>query len=140
MTAPATPVDDTVQVWELINPSDAITFRATPEIAALIASAMLSALYFVRSVTGEDPPALPERSETELAEASFRAAYADAWASFAVVRPSRRAAYDAEMAAIDDAAARRTFRADWHARARTSTNDICAECWEFAERIRARQP
>lgn len=130
------------RLYDLINPSDQITFRATPKEAGVIAAIMGASLYFVRDIeTGEDPStegALLDRRAI-WSNADAIASYAKAWDSFLVGSPRDRSLFDEAVAKMtaEDAAA---YRAKWHHEKRSSINDICQACWDAAARIAEEKP
>ncbi|MCS0501574.1 hypothetical protein [Ancylobacter mangrovi] len=130
------------RLYELINPSDAITFRATVEEAAFIAARMLQGPYFVKDAeTGEEPKIddLGSRYDALWSDAERLASYALAYRSFLVGNPSDRRLFEAAIERMPPDAADE-YRREWHAARCTSFNDICAACWETAEKIAAYRP
>jgi hypothetical protein len=133
------------RVYEVINPSDAITFRATPEEAAVIAIRLYESLIFVKDVeTGKDPsegfsPEHLARLHKEVLGDAMRPGYAAAWRSFLVGAPHDRGLFEhaIEKLAPNDAT---EFAALWHDQKRTSLNDICKHAWDNAARIDAWNP
>ncbi len=125
------------KLYELINPSDAITFWATPIEAAIIADKMLDAPYFVKDAdTGEAPKVsdLEARYNEIWCDAKKISSYAEAYRSFVIGKPSERCLYDEAIKRMtaDDA---KKFRTEHHASRRSSINDICKSCWEAGDRI-----
>lgn len=131
------------RIYELINPSDQITFRATPLEAAFIADRMLSALYFVRDVEADKQVEAPEGMAAAYGAmwkaADQIASYARAFDSFLIGSPHNRDLFE-EITAGMTAAERQARRAKWHEERRSSMNDICRKCWEAGERIAATKP
>jgi hypothetical protein len=116
------------RLYEVINPSDMITFRAAVTEAACIANRLGAAWYFVKDMeTGNEPEVADLQSEYDAIwkDADKLASYAEAYRSFLVGSRS------------DEALA---YRAKYHDRQRSSMNDICAQAWETAEKIAVYTP
>lgn len=130
------------RLYELVNPSDAITFRATIIEAAIIADRMLDAMYFVKDAdTGEQPRVADLKADYDAiwADADKIASYSAAYASFLVGTRSERELFeDAISRMTDDEAA--SYRKKYHDRRCTSFNDICEACWEVAGKIALCKP
>lgn len=130
------------RLYELINPSDPITFRATLTEAAIICAIMKASMYFVRDVeTGEEPTIADVKSARD---AIFRSrekldSYADAFASFMVGNVGDRELVEAATAQMSTADAE-SYRAIWHDRNRSSLNDICRAFFERSEALRRYVP
>lgn len=130
------------RLYEVINPSDKITFRATVVEAACIAARLRQAWYFVKDIeTGVEPEIEDLEAEYDAIwkDAGKLSSYADAYRSFMVGSVNER-----EL--LEEAVSRMTaeeaigYRARWHDKRRTSMNDICRQVWETAEKIAAYQP
>ena len=125
------------KLYELINPSDAITFWATPIEAAIIADHMLDAPYFVKDAdTGESPKVADlEASYNEIwTDAKKISSSAEAYRSFVIGKPYEPRLYDEAIRRMTASDAEK-FRNEHHAGRRTSLNDICKRCWEAGDRI-----
>jgi hypothetical protein len=125
------------RLYTLVNPSDAITFRATLVEAAIIADRMLDAPYFVKDAeTGETPKVddLPAEYDAIWFDAEKIASYSAAYASFLVGTRSERELFEEAVCRMtpDEATA---YRDKYHDRRRTSMNDICKSCWDAARKI-----
>lgn len=133
------------RLYELINPSDAITFWATPLEAAFIADRMRAGMYFVQDCETGSAPEVGDKEQFIAAynavwrDAGKLASYAQAYASFLCCGPSDRRLFDAAVSKMsaEDAKAHRVA---WQNEKRTSLNDIVAQCWQTAEKIAAYQP
>ena len=134
----AAPSDDR-RLYDLVNPSDAITFRATPVEAAVLAVIFSASMLFVKDAETGATPEIEDPGAARDAIWANRAAldsYADAFDSFLVGSRTERALIEEILAPLSghDRAKR---RAAWHDERRTSMNDICANTWAIAERLRA---
>lgn len=127
------------KLWELINPSDPITFLATEHEAALIADRALAALYFVKNAETDAEP------EVEDLRAWYDKLWfskeqilslADAYESFLV---GDRAEFERRIAGAGPEK-RAVLHAEWHNEKCSSMNDICAKFWEAGRNIRATEP
>ena len=130
------------RLYEVINPSDPITFRARPEMAALVSARLGESLLFVKDIeTGEDPKIdnLQEFYESIWKDADLIAEYAEAYRSFLIGRPSDRKIFEEAVKRMtpEDAA---EFTLTYHDQQRSSLNDICRSVWQTAERIAATEP
>lgn len=127
----------TKRLYDLINPSDAITFRATPEEAAVLAEIMRASMLYVRDAeTGDDPKVedVAATREAIWADPERQASYADAFRSFLIGTKSERELFE-EATSRMTASEAADYRDKYHDRRRTSMNDICAALWERAEQI-----
>jgi hypothetical protein len=132
-----------LRLYELINPSDKITFRATPTDAAVIAEIVAMSMLFVKDIETGDTPTIPDVwSERAVIWASAEriAAYADAFDSFLIGSPRKRAMFERAAPEGEERKAFELRRADYHTRACTSLNDICTRFWRIAAEIRAEHP
>lgn len=129
------------RLYELINPSDAITFRATAIEAACIANRMGGAYFVKDKLTGEAPivPDLAAEYEAIWRDAGKIASYADAYRSFLVGTAFERELFEAAVARMDPAEAAE-FKGSYHDKRCTSMNDICQQAWDGAEKIAAYAP
>lgn len=130
------------RLYELVNPSDRITFRATIEEAACIAERMRPAWYFVKdALTGDDPVVddLQAVYDAIWKDAAKLASYAAAYDSFLVGSDSERELFEkaTSLMSIDE---RRAYRTQYDDRRRSSFNDICGQCWATAVEIAAYEP
>lgn len=139
--------------YELINPSDRISFSASSDLVALLAALVVSPDFgakrngfqagpymfassarVLQDVTNTGDPA------TSISEAleRHREAIADALDTFQIVSIKDRAMYDEalEMVQKSDPAAAAAWRAKWLDKKRTSMSNICAYAWEMAASIR----
>jgi len=132
-----------LRLYELINPSDQITFRASPLHAAIIADLMSSSLYFVKDVETGKAPADPDDIQSAYnaiwQDADALKAYSDAYASFLVGSARDRALFE-EIVAGMTPEERKARRDQWHDERCSSMNDICRQCWEAAAKIAAYKP
>lgn len=130
------------RLYEVINPSDKITFRATLVEAACIADRLRPAWYFVKDVQTDEEPKVDDL-ETEYdaiwKSAEKLASYADAYRSFMVGSISERELLEEAVSRMSDDEAK-AYRAQWHDKRRTSMNDICRQVWGTAEKIAAYTP
>lgn len=130
------------RLYEVINPSDKITFRATVVEASCIADRLRSAWYFVKDVeTGVGPEIENLQAEYDAIwkDAGKLSSYADAYRSFMVGSLSERKLLE-EAVSYMTAEEAASYRLTWHDKRRTSMNDICRQVWETAEKIAAYQP
>lgn len=130
------------RLYELINPSDKITFRATLVEAACIAMRMRPSLLFVKDIENGHEPQIEDVQmayDAIWTEADKIASYAAAWGSFLVATTRERELFEAATSRMGDTEAA-IFRMDWHEKRRTSLNDICAECWRVSKEIAATEP
>lgn len=130
------------RLYEVVNPSDAITFRATLVEAACIADRLRPAWYFVKDAeTGEEPKVEGIENEYDAIWKSGEklASYAEAYRSFLVGSRSERELYEEAVSRMNDGDAK-AYRAIWHDKRCTSMNDICGRVWEQAEKIAAYKP
>lgn len=128
------------QIYELINPSDAITFRATKEEASVIAGIVGASLLFVKDVeTGEAPntEGWQDARERFWKDSVAFDSYCRAYESFLVGSPKDRELFEDAVRNMgaDEAA---EYRLKWHNRKCSSMNDICARFWEAAKGMRER--
>lgn len=130
------------RLYEVVNPSDAITFRASIIEAACIADRLSAGWMFVKDIeTGEAPNVdnLEAEYDAIWKDAGRLASYAEAYSSFMVgSRTERELVEDATALMTDEQA--KAYRATWHAKRRTSMSDLCSQCWETAEKIAAYKP
>lgn len=130
------------RLYEVVNPSDAITFRATIIEAACIADRLRPAWYFVKDAeTGQEPKVddLEADYEAIWKDADKLASYAEAYRSFMVGSRVERELVEEAVARMsaDEAKA---YRSKWHQKRRTSMNDICRMVWETADEIATYEP
>jgi len=133
------------KLWELVNPSDPITFRATEVEAVIIADRMLEAMYFVNDAGNGMPVPSMEADELKRAyEAIWKtpegiASYAAAYDSFLIGTIEQRGLYEKNRSLMTETQ-QQSYRADYHERRRSSMNDICQACWNVAAKIAATKP
>jgi hypothetical protein len=130
------------RLYELINPSDNITFRATVGEAACIADRMRSGMYFVRDVETGTAPEIEDMQayyDAIWTDAARLASYADAYDSFLVGSLSERQLFEDATARMSPAE-REIYRTEYHDRRRTSMNDICRQVWACVLPIRSYEP
>lgn len=130
------------RLYEVVNPSDAITFRATIIEAACIADRSSAGWMFVKDAeTGEAPNVdnLEAEYDAIWKDAGKLASYAAAYRSFMVGSLTERELVENAVALMGDDEAK-AYRSKWHAKRRTSMNDLCSQCWETAEKIAAYEP
>jgi hypothetical protein len=138
----ATPDGSTKHLYEVINPSDQITFRATLVEAACIADRLLPALYFVKNVeTGKSPEVNDLQSEYDAIwkSAEKLASYAAAYRSFMVGSVNERELVERAISTMQPNEAK-SYLVAWNNKRRTSWSDLCGEVWATAEKIAAYQP
>lgn len=130
------------RLYEVVNPSDAITFRATLVEAACIAVRLSPGWMFVEDAeTGEAPKIENLEAEYDAIwkDAGKLASYADAYRSFMVGSRTERELVEDAVALMSEEQAK-AYRSKWHDKRRTSMNDLCRQCWETAEKIAAYEP
>lgn len=130
------------RLYEVINPSDAITFRASVVEAACIADRLRPAWYFVKDVeTGEEPKVdnLQADYDAIWKDAEKLASYADAYRSFLVGTRSERELFEEAVSRMTPEEAL-AYRDKYHDRRRTSMNDICRQVWTQADKIADYEP
>jgi hypothetical protein len=136
-------MDDAKHLFELINPSDRITFRATLIEAACIADEVAPNLYFVKDSEGGDPRRAVDDLQAQYdaiwRDAGKIASYAAALDSFLVGSPGERELFEEAVRRMtpEEAAA---YRASYHDKRCTSLNDICQWFWEAGVRVAAATP
>lgn len=139
-------------LYELIQPSDPITFYASDEAVARAVCLMLGdGKYGLHDEHGENLDTIllfcgEAQAEKRLHDwfgddvAGFMEAkqkdIAEALESVMVVGVKERAMFELALRAIDDPAKRETFKADLKERNRSSLNDITSRAWELAARLR----
>ncbi|MGV2135188.1 hypothetical protein GOZ83_19555 [Agrobacterium vitis] len=125
------------RLYEVINPSDKITFRATVVEAACIADRLREGLFFVKDIeTGEEPAVenLEEEYDAIWRSAQKLASYAEAYRSFLVGTVLERELLEEAVSRMSEDEAK-AYRMQWHDKRCTSYNDICKQVWDNAERI-----
>lgn len=133
------------RVYELVNPSDAISFVATPFEASCIAHRMKASHYLVTDAeTGQhvDPAEDPEfsRKYDDLwKSAEAIQSYSKAWASFMCFPAKGRDVLEKALA-WGSAAEAEEIRRTLSERNRSSMNDICKVCRDAAVKIAATRP
>lgn len=132
------------RLYELINPSDTITFFATPTEAAFIANRMAAGFYFVRDCESDERPAeiddaLRASYDALWSDPERLASYSRAYASFLVCTARERPLFEDAITRMSEADAD-AYRKVWQETHRTSMNDIVAQCWATAKKIAAYQP
>lgn len=128
-----------LRLYELINPSDKITFRASIADAAVIADVLAPAMMFVEDIeTGLTPKIedVPTERDTIFKNPERRAAYADAFGSFMIGTPTDRKLF---VSAVKNMTAEQadSYRMEWHDARRTSMSDHCQAMWDIAKGIRS---
>lgn len=132
-------------LFELINPSDCVTFYAPDAVTAeCVAGILGSGAYGYhnqdKSITGGLTMFKTKKLDAVLADAGFaqpddallRRVTADAFASCAYVGFEGRKAYDDALAQATDKVA---FKIQHDEERRSSLNKICPNAWVTAERI-----
>lgn len=130
------------RLYEVINPSDKITFRATVVEAACIADRLRPSWYFVKDIeTGVEPEIENLQAEYDAIwkDAGKLLSYADAYRSFMVGSVEERELLEDAVSRMTDEEAT-AYRLKCHNKRRTSMNDICRNVWEAAAEIAAYQP
>lgn len=134
--------EETSVEWEVINPSDYITFEATETEARIIGWILRGSCLFVTSVNGEKDP-VPDGYDRERFDAerneiwsdpSRRWSYAMCFQSFLCGGGTFREVLKkaCESDAVDDSMA---YWREISDRKRTSMNDICAHFWKIGDEI-----
>lgn len=130
-----------LRLYEVINPSDKITFRASREIAGALAASLRPHMLFVRDVeTGKDIP--PD--ETAYDDVwKYRAQmdeYANTYDSWLIDWKGERATYEAAVATMN-AEQRTAYRAEWNEKRCTGRGGaFCQAAYDAARRIRLCEP
>lgn len=141
------------ELYEVINPSDAVTFRAASDAVAFYCVVVLGrGKAGCRRRDGQDLPTLmlfmpPDQVEQHLCAnlgglspsdflAQNREEIAAAFESFAYGRFSERDTYDAAIEAITDPEKLRAFKAKHEDRQRTSMNQWVQAAWNVAKAVR----
>ena len=126
-----------LRVWEIINPSDKVTVRATIEDAAVFGAMLQRSWLFLKPADGGEPyPDIDADKEREviLSDPERLTRYITVFRSAIV---GNREDYEAAIAHMTpDAAA--AFTKDWQDRKRSSMNDICGTLHEVANRMEKR--
>lgn len=127
-------------VYEIINPSDAITVKASPDHAALLATILAESWMFLRPVDGGDmlrrmsAEAFKARRDRMDADTADLVAYAAVFHSATVGAPRERAAIDAKIEAFPAAERLMARRAHNQERA-TSMRNICGPLMDAGDRM-----
>lgn len=142
-----------MSTWELINPSDKITFKADSHELACLAVGLLGGKYGATELDKEgegEPRTVPlwlfggadeyfQKHFGRDVAGSFTAcdkrALAEVYDSFLIGSMSERWAFEKAMSVIldEDKAA---FKEQWQDRERSSMNDICAYAYNLARGLR----
>jgi hypothetical protein len=138
-------------LYELVNPSDAYTFRADKhEVAALVSLLLGNGMTPAKPVEegkGLDVPMLLGPGATAWFTKTFGRSLEDALVAEAeavaaaldslwIGRPAERLELEKALALMPDPKARRKYLEERHERQRTSMNNIGKAAWHYAERIR----
>lgn len=137
---------DCTEVFELINPSDHITFVATRSDAEVMATIFNESWMFVHLVGGDQLPIL-ESDEFELRHGAIYNSpdnlerYAAAYASAMCATKGERETIDDAISKMPNPDDQKSFLENWQNRKRTSMNNICAKLHIAAESMmkKARQ-
>lgn len=133
-------------LYELINPSDTVTFYAESEMVAVVCTKMLSGMYFVENAdTGEsiDENVYLKQLESEIDAgndwiADHLEELATCYESFAYASKRQRKEYELALELIDDPAKREQFKAAHEDSNRTSLTPIVNVAWGKAGVFRQR--
>jgi hypothetical protein len=139
-------------LYELIQPSDAVTFHAPDDNVARAVCLMLgNGQYGINNEAGEKVDAFlifcGEEKATERLHSWFGpdvAAWmkahepeiAEALESVMTISTRERGMFERALSAIDDPAKRKAFRDETHDRNRSSMNNIAGRAWKLAAELR----
>lgn len=142
-----------MRLYEIINPSDPYFLEAEDFKEAAVAVLMLSPRLGLEEV-GEGGASMPvfifggmEKwldanvcpvKDIDRFMEGHAGGIAAALESVLIGKPGERKVFEAAMGAIDDPKKREDFRLKWHEGKRSSLNNIGAEAWDLARRIRAK--
>lgn len=143
-------------LYDLINPSDAVTFYASSIEAAALATLLVGDGWYAAHALEHgssdlDVPVLGQNMGSWLAErcegasleallSEHKAEIADALASFCTGSADDRRLYENALEAIDDPEKRAAFVADWDDKHRSSLNQITNQAHAVAEKLRENSP
>ena len=135
-----------MKTWELINPSDKVTFEAPSLEVAAFCAVLLSPHYGVRCVENESESFFEFMGAVHVFESrwgkaadflvSHETEIADCLDSFAYLSAGERTRYKRAIELIDDPEKRQRFRDEHEERARSSISAICKRAWKYAVSIR----
>lgn len=128
------------KIYEIINPSDQITVRATPEEASVLGVILGASFYFLKDAeTNEDAPKVSDDEWKELREAIYadaerRKSYADVFRSALIGSMTDRLLFEDAVAKMTPADAK-AYLDKWQDMRRSSMNDICKRLRDAADGI-----
>jgi hypothetical protein len=136
-------------LYELVNPSDPVTFETPDFKVAALLTLYLGKGRFSAETQEEGAPNVPmfffggaekwwQETFGETLDDSvspLREPLAKALRTLCVGKASHRALFDSALAAIDDPAKRDAFVADWNDRQRSSMNDIMGYAHKLAGQL-----
>lgn len=140
-----------MSLWELINPSDKITFKAETHELAAIAVGIMGGQYGAQELDTEaEPRNVPlflfggteeyfqktfGKTIAESFETCDKVTLAEVFESFLIGSMAERRAYEKALSVLpeEDKAA---FKADWLDKERSSMNNICARAEHYARALR----
>lgn len=139
-----------MNTYEFITPSDEITFNATSDAVAVMATMLVAQMAFVKRIspTFQDLPGgvalMPDDvfqrdvcsvffgGDMEAFNQANATDISDALASFAYVSSKERRLFDAAVAAITDPEKLKEFREDHDDKERSSMNAYCKRAWALS--------
>jgi hypothetical protein len=147
-----------MELYELINPSDCVTFHAPSNQVAIAVSLLVGRGQYPARRCSDDTSvgglllfATEEQTEAMLAK-WFVGVALEAWIDAhrdeviaaledcATMSVSDRQTYDAACAAITEPSKLATFKAEVQDKKRTSMNDISGYAWKMAAKMRGEKP
>lgn len=141
-----------MSLWELINPSDKITFKAPTHELAAIAVGIMGGQYGAEELDTEtEPRKVPlflfggteeffqktfGKTVGESFEQCDKEALAEVFESFLIGSMAERRAYEKALSVLPEEE-KAAFKADWLDKERSSMNNICARAEHYARALRA---
>ena len=142
-----------MSTWELINPSDKVTFKAPTFELAAIAVGIMGGSYAAEELDGDTdkPRKVPlflfggteeffqkefGKGVGESFEQCDKEALAEVFESFLIGSMAERRAYEKAMSVLPEEE-KAAFKADWLDKERSSMNNICARAEHYARALRA---
>ena len=140
-----------MSTWELINPSDKITFKADTYELACLAVGLMGGAYAADLLEGDvEPRQVPMflfggtdehfkkhfgKDVSDTFEAADKLALADVLDSFLIGSMAERRAYEKALSVMPEAD-KAAFKEEWLDKERSSMNDICARAYGYANNLR----
>jgi len=124
-------------IYDLVNPSDPITFRAEPAIAPVVAYVLARSMLFVRNAEDQsDVRPLVDREFARRHDELYSTAetlreLAAVYDSFLIGSGLARVSFELAVVKMPPADAIE-YRRQWNDRRRTSINDFCQQAWDAA--------